>query len=190
MALLPASIGEAAADSPILQLYRQWAPIHAALADADAATMDALYPRARSIEHRMADLPVTCLEDLAAKVSALAADENGGDATIPASVVEEARRLLGDPDALAALPIPEPVPMALQIQPDLSTMEGRISTVCQWFDLEPPALLPDEDLHNGETVLDWMIASGGSIDWLVLGDPKGLVIAFRQDELLRRGTRL
>ncbi|EYD76779.1 hypothetical protein Rumeso_01737 [Rubellimicrobium mesophilum DSM 19309] len=72
--------------------------------------------------------------------------------------------------------------------PDLSTVEGRIAAVCRWFDLTPPALTPGEDPLQSEEVLDWMIASDVSIDWLVRGDVKGLVIAFRNDEARRRAA--
>ena len=83
--------------------------------------------------------------------------------------------------------LPDPVPLAIPETPDLSTPEGRIAAVCQWFDLEPPALVPGEDLLESQTALDWMIASGVSIDWLVYGDVKGLVHAFRISEVERRG---
>lgn len=190
MALLSASIAEASAETPILQLYRQWAPIRAAMFDGHRtdAEVSRLYPPLRALEDRIEPLPVAYLEDLAAKVSALASDEDeDGFAVIPHNIVAECRALLGEEYDSGPLPsLPAPVPMALPETPDLSTPEGRIAAVCQWFDLEPPALAPGEDLLESQAVLDWMIASSVSIDWLVMGDPKSLVIAFRRDELQRR----
>jgi hypothetical protein len=86
--------------------------------------------------------------------------------------------------ALAAIPAPwRPEP-----RPGLPAVEDRIAAICEWFDLEPPALAPGEDVLESEAGLDWMIASGVSLDWLVLGDVHGLVIAFRNDELQQRAS--
>lgn len=192
MALLPASVADAAAETPILSLYRQWAPIRAAMSDGSRtdAEVSRLYPPLHALEDRMEPLPVTSLEDLAAKVSALASDEDDdtGTATIPQSILAECRGILGEEYNAGPLPVlPDPVPLPVPETPDLSTPEGRIAAVCQWFDLEPPMLAPGEDLLESEAALSWMIASGVSIDWLVTGDPKGLVHVFRREELQRRG---
>lgn len=189
--LLTATVAGASAETPILSLYRQWAPIRAAMSGEGAsdAEVSRLYGPLLALEDRIKPEPVTSLEDLAAKVSALASDEDEdmGCAVIPQSVVNECRAILGEAYDAGPLPhLPDPVPMVLPETPDLSTPEGRIAAVCQWFDLEPPALVPGEDLLESQVALEWMIASAVSLDWLVAGDPKGLAIAFRRDELDRR----
>lgn len=189
MALLPAALAEASSEGPILALYRQWAPIRAAMLEGHRtdAEVPRLYPLLLALEDRIEPLPVTSLEDLAAKVSALASDEDEDTATIPHHLVAECRMLLGEKYDEGPLPVlPVAVPIQIPEEPDLSTPEGRIAAVCQWFDLEPPSLAPGEDLLESKVALDWIIASGVSIDWLVMGDPKGLVHAFRKDELQRR----
>lgn len=68
MALLPASIAEASADTPLLALYRQWQGLHARFVAVPDEESDAAYHAMRAVETRLEAEPVTCLEDLAAKV--------------------------------------------------------------------------------------------------------------------------
>lgn len=67
---------------------------------------------------------------------------------------------------------------------DYSTLEGRVAAHCEWFEMEPPKLEydgdgPDEVLITDE-LMDWISKSGGSYDWLLVGDPRGMALAFEE----------
>ena len=72
----------------------------------------------------------------------------------------------------------------------LLTIPDRLTAWADWFDLSPPPLrysrerpkIPDNLLLN-DALLDWMIASGGSLDWFVYGDARSMAIAQRRQEI-------
>ncbi|TNC74149.1 hypothetical protein [Rubellimicrobium roseum] len=73
-------------------------------------------------------------------------------------------------------------------EPDLSTIEGRIAACCDWFGLTPPTLTYDEEDPAGgplmtDALLDWMLDSGVSLDWLISGEVKGMAAVFRRATL-------
>lgn len=61
-------------------------------------------------------------------------------------------------------------------RPDWSrTMEGRIAQWCAWFDVPPPAPSWRTGGEAAEGVLlDWSRGAGANLDWIVLGDPRGM----------------
>jgi hypothetical protein len=73
---------------------------------------------------------------------------------------------------------------------DYTTLEGRIAAHCEWFNMEPPTLEYDEDEPTEvlltEDLVSWVWESGGSMDWLLIGDPKGMALAFVEKH---RGSR-
>lgn len=105
MTLLPASIAEASAETPILRLYREWLATYASFTGATDEEADALYPQITAIEHRIEAAPVTCLEDLAANAIATT---GAGDFGLPKPVVAECRALLGNALGEASAPLPVP----------------------------------------------------------------------------------
>lgn len=70
---------------------------------------------------------------------------------------------------------------------DTEATKARIAQWCEWFDLTPPKLMIrkgkiylNAELHN------WADASDISLDWLFMGDVKGLARAYRaQREAVR-----
>ncbi|EYD71601.1 hypothetical protein Rumeso_05002 [Rubellimicrobium mesophilum DSM 19309] len=63
----------ASTDTPIMQLFREFEDMEGRINDhaTSSEEADRLYPILRNLEDRMAEEPVTCLADLAAKVLAL-----------------------------------------------------------------------------------------------------------------------
>ncbi|MFA3915948.1 hypothetical protein [Ruegeria hyattellae] len=65
---------------------------------------------------------------------------------------------------------------------DLLTIEHRIDAFCDWNDCEPPDLSFDDDgsLLLTDNIVGWCREQGASIDWIVCGDPKGMVRTYRK----------
>ena len=127
-----------------------------------------------------------------ARVALLGCAAAGGVGVLWLPGVAQGPAIVPDNEAPFVAPLPAMAasasPWRPSVLPGLPTVEDRIAAVCEWFDIEPPALAPGEDVLTSEAGLDWMIASGVSIDWLALGEVKGLVIAFRNEELQRRAS--
>lgn len=70
-------------------------------------------------------------------------------------------------------------------RPDWSrTMEGRIAQWCAWFDVAPPAPSWRTGGEAAEGVLlDWSRDAGASLDWIILGDPRGMARLWRDREV-------
>ncbi|TNC74150.1 hypothetical protein [Rubellimicrobium roseum] len=93
-AVLAASV-QSTTDTAILSLYRQWKEARA-LSDAAPRDMPeeeftALVDVAVDLEHAIADAPVTCLEDLAAKVAVCS---GRGEWALPESICLECETLV------------------------------------------------------------------------------------------------
>lgn len=69
-------------------------------------------------------------------------------------------------------------------RPDWSrTMEGRIAQWCAWFDVAPPDLSWRTGGEAAEGVLlDWSRDAGANLDWIILGDPRGMARLWREHE--------
>ena len=68
---------------------------------------------------------------------------------------------------------------------DLTTQRGRVAAWCDWFDLPEPKL----KYRSGSLLtssVGWIHEAGASIDWIVLGDPRGMAIAYRKGEMETR----
>ena len=97
MALLPGSIAEAAAETPILSLYRQWAALKDILdnqgqSEEENARLFAVW---LDLEERMAAEPATCTQDLAAKMLALSCLPDGsGDSPHDSALEAECEALV------------------------------------------------------------------------------------------------
>lgn len=72
----------------------------------------------------------------------------------------------------------------------LLTTPERLVAWAEWFDLAPPPLRytrgrpkTPEYLLLTDALLEWMVLSGGSLDWFVMGDPRGMAVTFRKKEL-------
>lgn len=70
----------------------------------------------------------------------------------------------------------------------LLTMEGRLAAWAAWFGLDPCPIKRGRGRSAGsillnDALLQWMVASGGSLDWFVTGDLRGMAAAFRRSAL-------
>ena len=72
----------------------------------------------------------------------------------------------------------------------LLTAPDRLTAWADWFDLTPPPLRysrnrakDPNNLLMGDDLLTWMIASGGSLDWFLSGDARGLAVVYRKQEM-------
>lgn len=70
-------------------------------------------------------------------------------------------------------------------RPDWSrTMEGRIAQWCAWFDVPPPAPSWRTGGEAAEGVLlDWSDDARANLDWIILGDPRGMARLWRDREV-------
>lgn len=72
----------------------------------------------------------------------------------------------------------------------IATTADRLASYAAWFGLDPAPATPDPEepgaLLLDDALLEWMIASGGSLDWFVCGDVRGMAVAFRREELQLR----
>lgn len=64
-----------------------------------------------------------------------------------------------------------------------STQSERIAAWCAWFGYDLPAL--DYDADDGallltDPLMDWILQSGASLDWIAKGDAHGLAVAFHE----------
>lgn len=61
------------------------------------------------------------------------------------------------------------------------TLEQRIAAHCTWFDLPPPVLAYDETgaVLLSDELLEWAYDAGGSLDWLLAGEAKGMATVYR-----------
>ena len=70
-----------------------------------------------------------------------------------------------------------------------ATTIARIGQFCEWTGVLPPVLTYDEadgQILLTEDFVRWMTGNGASIDWIVLGDVRGLAVRWRDEKLKER----
>ena len=86
----------------------------------------------------------------------------------------------------------KPDTLSAQIAAQIDTVEIRIATFAKWFDIDPPSIECDPDDPEGGPLLTnelypWLIDQDASFDWVFIGDPKGMAIEYRKQQLDKSG---
>ncbi len=74
---------------------------------------------------------------------------------------------------------------------NLDTCEARCRAWAEWFGLEPAPIKKGRGKHAksvlmNDAFMQWVHASGASLDWIVIGDVRTLAVAFRRSALMEQ----
>lgn len=157
----------AARETRILRMFREYQAVKTELGNQPLESDEAdapFFKEMDAIEEKMMALPCTCAADFAAKV--IVDTVNGGifsDWKLGA-LWKEARELVG-------------MPFLGLVEDDLKQAKDRLKAFGEWTRTEPPSELLDDTRAPTDELLCYCRAEGLSLDWLFLGDVRGLVMA-------------
>ena len=73
---------------------------------------------------------------------------------------------------------------------DTEATKARIAQWCEWFNLTPPKLrVRKGQIYLSPELINWADASDISLNWLFMGDVKGLASAYRAQLSIERQSR-
>ncbi|MEM9592448.1 MAG: hypothetical protein AAF967_14140 [Pseudomonadota bacterium] len=153
-------------DTEILRLFREYQAVQADFGNQPQQSDEAdapYYEKLGAIKNKMMALSSTCAADFAAK--AIVDTENGELLSdwVRGALWKEARELVD-------------MPFRGLAGSDMKKARERLQSFGEWTGTTPPKKLLNDDQSFSHELLLYCQKEGLSLDWLVFGDVKGLVM--------------